>query len=75
MFQVHKLAKVQDVDIGADITPGAIRRLPVSFEQVRGHTVFTNEDTGRGLYITKKQDGELTIENELGVGTTVTVGG
>ena len=79
VFQADKPTKVQDVDIGAGIAPGAIGRLPVTFEQVRGHTVFTNEGTCLGLYLTKKmaemQVGELTIENELGVGTTVTVGG
>ena len=70
--------KVQDDDIGVGIPPGAIGRLPVTFEQVRGHTVIINEGTCLGLYLTKKiaemQVGELTIEHELGVGTTVTVG-
>ena len=78
-FQADKPTKVQDVDIGGGIPPGAIGRLLVIFERVKVHIVFTNEGTGLGLYLTKKmaemQDGKLTFENELGVGTTVTVGG
>ena len=79
VFQADKPTKVQVVDIGVDILPGAIGHLPVIFEQVRGHNVFTNEGNCLGLCLTKKiaamQVGELTIENELGVGKTVTVGG
>jgi PAS domain S-box-containing protein len=64
-------------DTGVGISPDDIGRVLHPFEQAREGAQLSHEGTGLGLYLTQSlaqlHGGTLSLESEIGVGTTVTV--
>jgi len=67
--------RVACADTGIGIAPEDLTRLARPFEQVEGQHSKTTQGTGLGLALTKSliemHGGQLTLESEPGVGTTV----
>ena len=69
--------RVAVADTGIGISAEDLPRLATPFEQVEGQHSKTTQGTGLGLALTKSlvelHGGELVMESELGVGTTISV--
>jgi signal transduction histidine kinase len=69
--------KIAVADTGIGIQPDDLSRILLPFEQVEGHLRRTTQGTGLGLALSKSltelHGGELSLESEPGVGTTVTL--
>ncbi len=69
--------KISVADDGVGISKENLPRLAKPFEQVRHGDSRDHQGTGLGLALTKSfaemHGGELTIESDLGVGTTVSI--
>ncbi len=68
---------LQVTDTGVGIAPEDIERVMQPFEQVTDSALLTSAGTGLGLALTQSlvqmHKGTLTVESELGRGTTVTI--
>jgi two-component system cell cycle sensor histidine kinase PleC len=71
----HDRARIAVTDTGIGIAAKDLSRLAQPFEQVEGQHSKTTQGTGLGLALTKSlielHHGEMTIDSEPGVGTTV----
>lgn len=69
--------KIAIQDTGVGIAPEDIPRVTNPFEQIGNAMSYHKEGTGLGLSLSQRfmelHDGKMTIESELGQGTTVTV--
>jgi len=69
--------EIRVVDSGIGIAPEDMPRALEQFGQVRSASILTHEGTGLGLPLSRKlaelHDGSLSVESEVGKGTTVIV--
>ena len=69
--------RIAVTDNGIGINPEDMSRILLPFEQAENHLQRTADGTGLGLALSKSltelHGGDLKLESELGVGTTVTL--
>ena len=73
----HKQVRLQVSDTGIGITKEDLPRLFCEFEQIDSSLAKRAQGTGLGLALTKKivelQNGSISVESEVGIGSTFTV--
>ncbi len=74
----HDIIKIRIADTGQGIPADDLPTITDAFVQTRKSSEQSHDGTGLGLAIAKRivelHDGTMTIESEVGVGTTVTLG-